>query len=278
MLKKFFIFSKEDDFSECVFSELKNEFGQTMKLIDQNKDYFLYYINKDSSFIYFNEMHLNLDSFKYDILNQEKAIYYFISKHKSKDGPGYFTIHFTGCYLTADFGGKDNTLSIAQPEIKDYFFENYNKNIKHFMEVTHHGPLFLRPHIYIEVGPDKASWNNKELIQEYIAWIKPLFGAKIEFKNKQEAVLIGGPHYFSFEEIQNIESSAGVSIGHIIPKYVLTQIENNSLLEKLIQEAILKTPNCKKIIINKSYVAKYSALVAVINKINTKNDYELINL
>jgi D-tyrosyl-tRNA(Tyr) deacylase len=98
----------------------------------------------------------------------------------------------------------------------------------------------------------------------------------MEFKNKQGAVLIGGSHYFGFEEIQNIESKAGASIGHIIPKYVLTQIENNSLLEKLIQEAILKTPNCKKIIINKSYVAKYTNLLAVVNKINIKNEYEII--
>ncbi|MDD4984009.1 MAG: D-aminoacyl-tRNA deacylase [Candidatus ainarchaeum sp.] len=278
MLKKFFIFSKEDCFSERVFNELKNEFTPELELVEKSKDYSLFSLNNSTEFIYFDEMHLNLDSSKHKILNQENAVYFFISKHKSKDGPGYFTVHFTGCYLKADFGGKDNTLSLALSELKDLFFENYNKNIKHFMEVTHHGPLFLRPHMYIEVGPDDASWANPDLLKAYISWIKPLFTKELELQNKQGAVLIGGSHYFDFEEIKKIEEKAKAGIGHIIPKYILTQMEDNGLLKKTIQEAITKTLNCKKIVINKSYVAKYSALLAVVSEINKDGRYEIITL
>lgn len=278
MLKKFFIFSKEDCFSNNVFSELKNELNTKLKLVEKNTEYSLFSFNDYTNFIYFDKMHLNLDSSKYEILNQEKSVYFFISKHKSKAGPSYFTIHFTGCYLKADFGGKDNTLSLALPELKDLFLWADTKEIKHFVEVTHHGPLFLRPHLYIEVGPDEASWANPTLLKAYISWIKPLFTKEIELQNKPGAILIGGSHYFDFEEIRKIEERSKASIGHIIPKYILTQIEDNNLLQKTILEAITKTLNCKKILINRGYVAKYSDLLAVVSEINNNKQYEVMVL
>ncbi len=281
MLKKYFIFSKKDEFSNNIFNELKSELNPDEK--KSTKDYQFFNLKsgqKENSFLLFDELHLYFDIPQTPILDED-AVYFIISKHKSKDGESYFTVHYTGNYLKAEYGGEDNTLSFCNPNLKGPFYNTQEIPVKFMVEATHHGPYFTRPHIFIECGPDEKSWEDKENIVKYIKWIKPLFLLE-EIPQKKGGIIIGGTHYFDFEFIENLESKHNVSIGHIMPKYIIsTLIENREEFKKRIEQMIEKTLNCEVIFIYKSYVARYGEIKQIVEEIklaSKSKELEIISI
>lgn len=277
-LRKYFLFFKEDEFSENIFCELKSKLAFSEKKDKSTKDYEFYISENypDCIFLYFKGLHLYLNT-EDPILNQENAVYFFVSMHKSREGEPYFTVHLSGNYLAADYGGNKETLSYCDPTLKNHLIATYKKTFpegapKGFVEATHHGPYFKKPHLFIELGPDKDAWNNRKYIESYINWIEPLFSHKLKKGKDKGAVMLGGSHYFEFKDILDLEKKYDCSIGHICPKYILSQISEAAQVKKIIEEMVRKTLNCSLVLVNQSYVAKLSIIKAGIEEF--KKEYK----
>ncbi len=163
----------------------------------------------------------------------------FISKHKSESGFKCFTTHTPGNWLgEATHGGKGKSLAVSNPLLQYLFLKNLRNNpfsIEATLEVSHHGPTELKkPVTFIEIGSTKHEWG----IEEYGRFVAETVIKSLEEYRKRlnlkVAVGIGGPHYAP--KFTKYMEEKDVAIGHIIPKYVLDNLDMG-----MIKESVEKT-------------------------------------
>ena len=80
-----------------------------------------------------------------------------LSRHRSKSGDPTLTIHPTGNYGDADFGGVPNSISMSYPKMMGALLRSLKSSAKETgfkvsLEVTHHGPISDLPMLFIEIG------------------------------------------------------------------------------------------------------------------------------
>ncbi len=171
------------------------------------------------------------------------------SKHASQTGIPVLTTHTPGNFSTADFGGKPEKLSISNPygmkialkkmsELKNKFAKKYQVSY----EVTHHGPTFDKPVMFIEVGGSPEQWADIEAADIASQAIIEVVSSQI--KHGDVSIGVGGGHYAP--AFTKIALETDLAIGHIIPKYKLAELK---------KEVFIKTVEsnlgfCKKIIID----------------------------
>lgn len=166
----------------------------------------------------------------------------FASKHRSEKGEKSLSVHSTGNWREAKFGGKEGKLSKSSSQFNKQLFSNLVKNAKessldnHYsitLECTHHGPLLDIPSVFIEIGSTENEWKDNRagfVIAKTIH--ETIQNFKVN-KYNENAIAIGGPHYCpTFNKMQ---AGSNVAISHIIPQYVMPITEQN------IREAISKT-------------------------------------
>ncbi|MEM2907145.1 MAG: D-aminoacyl-tRNA deacylase, partial [Candidatus Odinarchaeota archaeon] len=119
--------------------------------------------------VYLVETGENIINFQMpDIIRRVDSII-FASKHASQTGIPVLTTHPPGNFSTADFGGEPETLAISNPHgmnkaIKKMCELNtiLSKGYRVSYEVTHHGPTFPKPTMFVEVGGSPAQWKDIE--------------------------------------------------------------------------------------------------------------------
>ncbi|MCD6384005.1 MAG: D-tyrosyl-tRNA(Tyr) deacylase, partial [Thermoplasmata archaeon] len=91
-----------------------------------------------------------------------------LSRHSSQTRIPTLTVHPTGNFGKALYGGVDHTLSTSAPQpMRDLLISikglagEWNLEHKVSYEVTHHGPLILTPHLFIEIGSEKERWEER---------------------------------------------------------------------------------------------------------------------
>lgn len=155
----------------------------------------------------------------------------YCSKHQSAAGVHSLTIHFTGNWNTADFGGKNSELSIAAPSIAKSLFKELKKRAGDWevtLEATHHGPKISKPSLFIEIGSNEEMWKDKEagkIIAETI-----LHG--ISGKKYTVALGLGSTHYPA--TYNRIMAETDIAIAHICPKHKLKYFDEQ-MLEKALK-------------------------------------------
>lgn len=190
-----------------------------------------------------------------------------LSSHKSKNNKPALTAHFPGNWNEALLGGNAKTLNIAYASKLKIIMQNiknlaenerFNLGWDVTLEVDHHGPTCDLPIIYVEIGCTEKEWNDKhagKIIAEAVL-------NATENEKKYETVFgIGCGHYP--KEFNKIEFEDKVAMGHILPKYHLSALDND-----LFRQAIEK--NVEKV--NKVY-----ALKDKLNVKEKKNIKELCN-
>ncbi len=178
-----------------------------------------------------------LDNIIKGTLGVKPEIIAFASRHSSRQKLPALTIHVTGNWGKAMYGGEDENLAIAQPNamklalLKMYELNDLGWTVCY--EATHHGPSVLNvPSFFIEIGSSREEWTNEragEIIAETI--VHTLRGYRKEkFKT---ALGIGGGHYAPKETKRALEGD--LAFGHIAPKYA------HPLSRRLIIQALERT-------------------------------------
>jgi len=162
------------------------------------------------------------------------------STHKSKAEKKSLTIHATGNFGNADYGGSPKKLNPTNPAAIAVGLRSMaNAGLEGFevcMEVTHHGPTVEVPLVFIEIGSSEKEWDNEEAGKIVANAMKDILENTQSFENY---IGFGGPHYapsFSKKVIEN----ENIAIGHILPKY-----QQDNVTKEIIQQ-MLEGSNAKK--------------------------------
>jgi len=172
----------------------------------------------------------------YDRLAAEYGLEYYVvaSRHWARSGKPSLTVHPTGNFGKAMYGGRPRELqpTLAKP-MRDVFLELQVDPPKGFdvsLEATHHSPThFGTPMFFAEIGSRERQWGD-EAVGDYIA------GAivrGIEARGEAPvAVGFGGGHYCPTFTAMEGETA----FGHIAAKYSL-----DIITEGLIGQMVEKT-------------------------------------
>jgi len=166
------------------------------------------------------------------------------STHKSAADKRSLTIHATGNFGSADYGGGPRKLNPTNPAAIAVGLRSMAAaGLEGFdvcLEVTHHGPTLDTPLIFIEIGSTEEQWKNQEAGKVVANAIKDIFENQKEFTNY---IGFGGPHYApGFTKL--ILENPNIAIGHILPKY-----QQENVTKEIIQQMI-DGSNAKKAVID----------------------------
>jgi len=168
----------------------------------------------------------------------------YATRHRSKSGIPSLSVHCTGNWDIAEFGGKDDYLCVSpQNFLKEgliYLENNYQKHalLKDFdiiQECTHHGPYLEKPLFFIEIGSTENEWVIDEagvFIAETIDYLLKNF-KEIDDRSYKTAVGIGGPH--STSNFKKIILGDDVAISHVCPKYMTDKLTQKKILHAIEQ-------------------------------------------
>ena len=172
----------------------------------------------------------------YDLLSQIYEIDYFVvaSRHWAQSGRPSLTVHPTGNFGKAMFGGRSRELQLTTPKkMRDVYLRILDDPPSNFavsLEATHHSPTqFNVPMFFAEVGSRMNQWRDTNVCEYLVDSI--LRG--IEDNGDVEVVIgFGGGHYcptFS----SKIDSYA---FGHIAAKYNIPLLD-----EEIVAQMVLKS-------------------------------------
>ncbi len=146
-----------------------------------------------------------------------------LSPHKSKIREKVFTVHPTGNWGKALFGGKERQLSYAYASLQKALLRELSKNKlgwKVSLEATHHGPTCDNAVLFLEIGSGEEEWRDERAAREAgDALMRALDGLE-----ECEAVFgLGGGHYP--QRFNELMLKGEEAVGHIAPKYVLDDLD-----------------------------------------------------
>jgi len=158
-----------------------------------------------------------------------------LSTHRTKTGEPILTVHVSGNWDSADFGGEKRTLNIAYGSLLkklliglDKGNKKYNLGWKVCVECDHHGPTCKVPILFIEIGSSEKQWNNKTAGKIVAQAIKSALENKKEFET---VFAIGEGHYAKNFTKFLLESD--YAIGHILPKYKIKELDEDTFKQAI---------------------------------------------
>ncbi len=248
-----FLFSDVDRFSHNVLKRIR----QNMVFIrDLSNIEVLKYreipviVIRDRDLPFIEEYELN-KALRY--LGAENSKIIFVSRHEMMKNPKpMLTVHTSGNWSKAEYGGKDNVVSICNACLNSNIIRSIrklaeerelDKEYEIIMEATHHGPSIDYESCFVEVGSSEKEWNDPRCIELFVDLIEDLI-YRTEHYIKQRgriSVSIGDLHYCTImSHVFNNE----IDLGHTIPKYI-------NIIEKNVKDAIDRTvPKTERVIIH----------------------------
>jgi len=167
----------------------------------------------------------------YDEIAEKYDIEYYVvaSRHWSKSGKPCLTVHPTGNFGKAMYGGHPRELqqTIANP-MRNVFLELVNDPPSGYdvsLEATHHSPTqFKTPMFFAEVGSREREWRNREVCEYLVNSILDGINSK---EKAPVAIGFGGGHYCPKFTVKEEETA----FGHIAAKYNLDKLTDNLICE-----------------------------------------------
>lgn len=191
----------------------------------------------------------NRDMIYCDHLEQhfDSEVFIFCSRHRAQSGKPALLVHSTGNFgEDAQFGGNPRELSVsASSLIKTALLtlqaEREEGGLDEFdvtLEVTHHGPTSMRtPLLFIELGSDEKYWRHEKGATAVAAAVMNCTKAPLK---GEASIGFGGTHYAS--KFNKIVLDKDIAIGHIAPKYALSDITSN-VVSQMIERSSSKIRN-----------------------------------
>jgi D-aminoacyl-tRNA deacylase len=168
----------------------------------------------------------------------------FLSKHAAESGVLALTCHSTGNFSEAKFGGNDRQIAIPHPYIQKKYLQTLWKNKSKFsdfqitIEATHHGPTALtKPVIFIEIGTTEKQWTDVSLCNSVAVLVHDVMTKDVS--PSPVAICFGGTHYpekFTHELLEG-----EFSLGTVVPKHALDNLDKNLFLHIMKQNKMAKT-------------------------------------
>ncbi len=197
-------------------------------------------------------------------------LYIFVTKHSSAAGVPSLTVHPPGNWFANDLGGERATLGVApalflaEGLLKlEEINQRDNLQLEVVQECTHHGPTFLKPVFFIEIGSGPEQYGNEQYGKVIAETIYSLVSSPVEknLSKKKIAFGIGGTHYTpNFKKLILRENYA---FGHVCPKY---QLEHLTLA--MIQQALEKTiPAVEEIVVDWKGVGNKETIKLLLEKV-----------
>ena len=157
----------------------------------------------------------------------------FLSRHKAASGIPTLTMHPIGNFGKADFGGRDNLLVPASPNLMTQLLRETSARCKGLQyqvsfEVTHHGPWLDTPCIFLEVGSNASQWGDKVAAE---GLVEALLRAMVDVPSYPQVVGVGGGHYAP--QFTETSLSKEVSFGHMVPNYALAGQDEEGRLKRV---------------------------------------------
>jgi D-aminoacyl-tRNA deacylase len=157
----------------------------------------------------------------YDSIAEEYGLEYFVvaSRHWARSGKPSLTVHPTGNFGKAVYGGRPRELqrTLANP-MRDVFLELLRDPPRGFdvsLEATHHSPTrFETPMFFAELGSGERQWRD-EPAGAYLA--KAILNGIASKGDAPVAIGFGGGHYCPRFTVMERETA----FGHIAAKYAL---------------------------------------------------------
>jgi len=172
----------------------------------------------------------------YDALAAEYSIDHYVvaSRHWSSSGTPCLTVHPTGNFGKAMYGGRNRELQRVPPNpMRGVFLELLREPPRGYevsLEATHHSPTqFETPMFFAELGSSRRQWAD-EAAATYLA--ESIMGGIASKGRAPVAVGFGGGHYCPTFTVLESETA----FGHICPKYAL-----DLLTEDLIRQMVERT-------------------------------------
>jgi D-aminoacyl-tRNA deacylase len=173
----------------------------------------------------------------YDAIAREYGIDYFVvaSRHASQSGKPSLTVHATGNFGKAVYGGRNRELQpVPANPLRDVFLEVLRDPPSGYavsLEATHHSPTqFETPMFFAELGSSRRQWVDEEA-GAYLAEAI-LNGISAEGK-APVAIGFGGGHYCPTFSVKEAETA----FGHICPKYALDLL-NDDLVSQMVERTV----------------------------------------
>lgn len=173
----------------------------------------------------------------FDALAERLSLGYIVmaSRHWSQSGSPCLTVHPTGNFGKALYGGRPSELqyTLANP-MRNVFLELQKTPPKGYtvcLEATHHSPTsFKIPMFFAELGSSEREWRDEAAAAHLSEAI--LQGIETR-RSALTAIGFGGGHYCP--TFTNMESD--IAFGHICPKYALDLL-NENLIKQMIERTL----------------------------------------
>ena len=157
----------------------------------------------------------------YDSIAREHGLDYFVvaSRHWARSGQPSLTVHPTGNFGKAMYGGRPRELqwTVANP-MRGVFLEllaNPPRGFEVSLEATHHSPTqFGTPMFFAELGSGERQWKD-ESTGRYLA--EAIVKGIKEERKAPVAIGFGGGHYCPTFSVLERDTA----FGHIAAKYAL---------------------------------------------------------
>ncbi len=271
-------FSKDDKFSINALSKISLNLEINKPYKYSNDCYFILVQN----FLYLTEKELENLLMQFDKSNYNIVV---VSKHSSKNSSdNAITLHYTGNFTDALYGGSKNTLSYSDNNVLNQIFCNLYEDLSNnsrvfkkeelFLEATHHGPCSNYMHCFFELGSCDKAYDDQLLIDYYVDILLKFINSYKHNASSNNFFLIGAGHYLNYIDYSKfrakIREQLGIenaNIGHIMPKYIISQIiEDRELAKKLILEGIVKS-KANIVYVNRSFVKQFSVIKDIVEQI-----------
>ena len=173
----------------------------------------------------------------YDALAERFDIDYYVvaSRHWSRSGTPCLTVHATGNFGKAIYGGRNRELQrvLANP-MRNVFLRLLREPPRGYdvsLEATHHSPTqFETPMFFAELGSSKRQWRD-EAAGAYLA--ESIIEGLASEGRAPVAVGFGGGHYCPTFTVMERETA----FGHICPKYALDLVTED-LVGQMIERTV----------------------------------------
>jgi D-aminoacyl-tRNA deacylase len=172
----------------------------------------------------------------------------FLSRHASVNPQPVLTVHVTGNYGAAAYGGEPNTLTPAATSLMHALMNNLAKyapaGYSVSYEATHHGPTNLsKPSCFIEVGSTETEWHDRIAAAAVAqAVLDAVPGNVITLAG------FGGTHYAKRQT--EITLTTRGAFGHIMPTRDLR------LLTQELFDSIIRCTGAESVYIDKKAVSR----------------------
>lgn len=173
----------------------------------------------------------------YDALAKRYDLNYIVvsSRHWSRSGTPCLTVHPTGNFGKAVYGGRNRELQrVPANPMRDVFLELLKDPPRGFevsLEATHHSPTqFETPMFFAELGSGKRQWMD-EAVGAYLA--EAIVKGVSSKGDVPVAVGFGGGHYCPTFTVMERE----IAFGHICAKHSLDLL-NPNLVSQMVERTV----------------------------------------